>query len=268
MTIDSSRIALCCYSEKTNTGSIDLFTLNDLGSPSLLQQPAIYTKEFPADQTSHPYVSFTSDSSLIVVVRGTQLELYNIQTDDRVKHSALDDSDVAECVTVRERDIFIGVSSKKVIVFDLTLNKVKTIYLNETEHGGVPVDIAVCKDHLFICTAGRSRRAVKCNIEGSVEHEYKNQDPNLNVSGISVSTKLSLVFVSCDHSEAVAIVVYSLSEDHALFTFHVAADRYFLKIGLNDVNRVFTVAMVGEVEEYNKVSTSVIIDFIRVSTMF
>ncbi|PIK46430.1 hypothetical protein BSL78_16716 [Apostichopus japonicus] len=91
-------------------------------------------------------------------------------------------------------------------------------------------------------------------MEGSVEHEYKNQDPNLNVSGISVSTKLSLVFVSCDHSEAVAIVVYSLSEDHALFTFHVAADSYFLKIGLNDVNRVFTVAMVGEVGEYSKTS--------------
>ncbi|XP_071843344.1 uncharacterized protein [Apostichopus japonicus] len=249
MTVDSTKVAISGYNAGTRTSFIDLFALNipDSSSPFITR---FYSKEFKNPSRWRPrYVSFLDDSR-IVTVCGDQLDVFNIKTDDIHTHSDRLRDGKAICMTVREEEIFIGLISNEVIVFDFSLNKIKTITL-EGLVGDHPGDITVYRDNLFISTI--NSRAFRYNMEGVMLHEY-NTPGYSNACSITVSSEFGLVFVSYWDFPA-AVVVYSLSENHTLFSFRVINELLFLRIRINDVNRfMFTVSRQGTLTVYSTAS--------------
>ncbi|XP_071843379.1 uncharacterized protein [Apostichopus japonicus] len=236
MTVDSTKVAISGYNEDTRTSFIDLFALNipDSSSPFITR---FYSKEFKNHSRWRPrHVSFLDDSR-IVTVCDDQLDVFDIKTDDIPTHSDQLRDGEAKCMTVREGEIFIGLSSDEVIVFDFSLNKIKTITF-EGLGGDYPVDITVYGDNLFIST--NKFRAIRYNMEGVMLHEYNTPDYSYTRS-ITVSSEFGLVFVSCWLHAAAAVVVFSLSENHKLFTFRVI-DATLPRITINDVNRFMLTA--------------------------
>ncbi|XP_071842505.1 uncharacterized protein [Apostichopus japonicus] len=249
MTVDSTKVAVSGHNEDTRTSFIDLFALSipDSSSPFITR---FYSKEFknPSRWPSR-YVSFLDDSR-IVTVCGDQLEVFNIKTDDIPTHSDQLRDREAECMTVREEEIFIGLISNKVIVFDFSLNKIKTITL-EGLVGDNPKDITVYGDNLFISTL--NARAIRYNMEGVMLHEYNTTGYPYALS-ITVSSEFGLVFVSCWDDAVVSVVVFSLSENNKLFTFRVI-DELLNRIRINDVNRfMFTATRKGRLDVYSTAS--------------
>ncbi|XP_071842526.1 uncharacterized protein [Apostichopus japonicus] len=235
MTLDSTKVAVSGHNEDTRTSFIDLFALSipDSSSPFITR---FYSKEFKNPSRWRPrYVSFLDDSR-IVTVCGDQLEVFNIKTDDIPTYSDLLRDGEANCMTVREGEIFIGLSSNEVIVFDFSLNKIKTITL-EGLVGDYLTDITVYGDNLFI--SAYKGIAIRYNMEGVMLHEYITTGYSYAFS-ITVSSEFGLVFVSCRYLPA-GVVVYSLSENHKLFTFLVI-DEWLLRIRINDVNRFMFIA--------------------------
>ncbi|XP_071843341.1 uncharacterized protein [Apostichopus japonicus] len=251
MTVDSTKVAVSGYNEGTRTSFIDLFALNipDSSSPFITR---FYSKEFKDPSRWPPrYVSFLDDSR-IVTVCGDQLDVFNIKTDDIPTHSdRLRDRD-AICMTVREGEIFIGLfESNEVIVFDFSLNKIKTITLKGLV-GDNPEDITVYGDNLFICTI--NRRAIRYNMEGVMLHEYNTPPYYSRAYSITVSSEFGLVFVSCWDLPVDVVVVFSLSENHTLFFFRVI-DATLRRIRINDVNRfMFTTTRHGTLTVYSTAS--------------
>ncbi|XP_071842482.1 uncharacterized protein [Apostichopus japonicus] len=248
MTVDSTKVAVSGTNE--DTSFIDLFVLNipDSSSPFITR---FYSKEFknPSRWRPRRCVSFLDDSR-IVTVCDDQLDVFNIKTDDIPTYSDLLRDEPAKCMTIREEEIFIGLSSNKVIVFDFSLHKIKTITLEGLVRD-YPVDITVYGDNLFISTV--KYRAIRYNMEGVMLHEYNTPGYSLAYS-ITVSSEFGLVFVSCWSLPAVAVVVYSLSENHTLFTFRVIND-WLNRIRINDVNRfMFTATRRGTLRVYSTAS--------------
>ncbi|PIK47029.1 hypothetical protein BSL78_16119 [Apostichopus japonicus] len=248
MTVDSSRVAVCGYNEDTGTTSIDLFRFSypDSSSPLITR---FYSKEFK-DHSRWPHRSVSVlDDSRIVTVCGNQLNVYNIKTDD-IHSEQLPDKKAA-CMTVREGGIFIGLyESNKVIVFDFRLNQIKTITLRELKRNEWLVCITVCRDNLFISTSRRNAR--RYNMEGVLLQEYK--IPGSCACSITVSSDFGLVFVSCD-LPLPAVVVYSLSEGHTLFTSRVIDGDDLHRIRINNVNRnMFTTSKQGILSVYSTAS--------------
>ncbi|XP_071842509.1 uncharacterized protein [Apostichopus japonicus] len=247
MTLDSTKVAVSGHNEDTGTSFIDLFALNipDSSSPFITR---FYSKEFknPSRWPSR-CVSFLDDSR-IVTVCGDQLDVFNIKTDDLLTHSDLLRDRKAICMTIREEEIFIGLFSNEVIVFDFSLNKIKTITLEGSE-GEYPVDITVYGDNLFISTF--HGRAIRYNMEGVMFHEY-NTPGYLRAHSITVSSEFGLVFVLCGWLPVV-VVVYSLSENHTLFSFRVIDELF--RIRINYVNRfMFTTTERGTLNVYSTAS--------------
>ncbi|XP_071843394.1 uncharacterized protein [Apostichopus japonicus] len=249
MTLDSTKVAVSGNNEDTWTSFIDLFALNipDSSSPFITR---FYSKEFKNHSRWRPCCVSFLDDSRIVTVCGDQLDVFNIKTDDIPTHSDQLRDGTAECMTIREGEIFIGLyASNEVIVFDFSLNKIKTITLEGLE-GDYPVDITVYGDNLFISTS--NRQAFRYNMEGVMLHEY-NTSGYSSAFSITVSSEFGLVFVSCWLPVA-AVVVYSLSENHTLFTFRVI-DDLLKKIRINDVNRfMFTTTARGTLNVYSTAS--------------
>ncbi|XP_071842486.1 uncharacterized protein [Apostichopus japonicus] len=246
MTVDSTKVAVSGYNE--DTSFIDLFALNipDSSSPFITR---FYSKEFKNPSRWHRYVSFLDDSRIITVC-GDQLDVFNIKTDDIPTHSEQLRDREAICIFVREGEIFIGLSrSNEVIVFDFSFNKIKTITL-EGLVSHYPVDITVYGDNLFISTS--DRRAIRYNMEGVMLHEYNTPAGYSYAHSNTVSSEFGLVFVSC-WSPLAAVVVFSLSENHTLFTFRVI--NLFDRIRINDVNRfIFTATIEGILDVYSTAS--------------
>ncbi|XP_071842474.1 uncharacterized protein [Apostichopus japonicus] len=251
MTVDSSRVAVSGYNDNTRTTFIDLFALNipDSSSPFITR---FYSKEFKNHSRWRRYVSFLDDSR-IVTVCGDQLDVFNIKTDDIPTYSDQLRDEPASCMTVREGGIFIGLSrSNEVIVFDFSLNKIKTITL-EGLVGDYPVDITVCGDNLFISTF--HGRAIRYNMEGVMLLEY-NTSGYSRTNSITVSSEFGLVFVPCWSSFPVAatVFVYSLTENHTLLNFRVIIE-FVPRIRINDVNRfMFTTTDEGILNAYSTAS--------------
>ncbi|XP_071842518.1 uncharacterized protein [Apostichopus japonicus] len=245
MSVDSTKVAVSGYNE--DTSFIDLFALNipDSSSPFITR---FYSKEFKNPSRWRRCVSFLDDSR-IVTVCGDQLDVFNIKTDDIPTHSDQLRDGLTWCMTVREGEIFIGLSSNEVIVFDFSLHKIKAITLKGSEIYDHPVDITVYGDNLFICTV--IGRAIRYNMEGVMLHEYNTPD-HPSAGSITVSSEFGLVFVSCWLS--VAFVFYSLSENHTLFTLRVI-DELLNRIRINDVNRfMFTTTERGTLSVYSTAS--------------
>ncbi|XP_071841940.1 uncharacterized protein [Apostichopus japonicus] len=241
--VRGNKLAVCGYNnDRTETISfIDLFTLNDPDSSSPLMTQ-LCSKLFDLLRWP-PYrcVSFLDDSR-IVTVRDDLVQVYHIEADDiEPLHTVnlLHDKS-AKCITVREEEIFIGLDdSNEVIVFDFSLNEIKTITL-ERLVSDYPEDITVYGDNLFISTCRRSR-AIRYNMEGKIVHEYKSSRYSFACS-ITVS---GLVYILWDWLH---VVVYSLSDSQQLMSFDVdKSDR----IRIVDVNRLLTVHYTGEVREYS-----------------
>ncbi|XP_071842849.1 uncharacterized protein [Apostichopus japonicus] len=254
MKVDSSRVAFSGKSEDKGTTFIDLFTLNNPdSSPSLLIR--FYSKEFKNHSKWRPrHVSFLDDSRIVTVCEN-QLDVFNIKTDNLPTHSELLGNRVASCITVREREIFIGcLFSNEVIVFDFNLNKIKTITFKRLqEYYGSSADITVHGDDLFISIDNDS--ATRYNMDGVIVHKYKTPDYTLPYS-ITVSSEFGLVFLSCHFffHDVVVVVVYSLSEGHTLFTFRVT-DGFANRIRISSVNRsMFTVTEEGILGVYSTAS--------------
>ncbi|XP_071843371.1 uncharacterized protein [Apostichopus japonicus] len=252
ITVDSTKVAVSSYNKETGISFIDLFALNIPDSSSSFIT-RIYSKEFKNHLRSRPrrYVSFLDDSR-IVTVCGKQLDVFNIKTDDIPTHSDRLRDGTAECMTIREGEIFIGLlRSNKVIVFDFSLNKIKTITLEGIVSHNLD-DITVYGDNLFISTV--IGRAIRYNMEGVMLHEYGTPSYS-HTRSITVSSEFGLVFVSCWSSVTVSpVVVYSLSENHTLFSFQVI-DDLLLRIRINDVNRfMFTSIERGILRVYSTAS--------------
>ncbi|XP_071843390.1 uncharacterized protein [Apostichopus japonicus] len=250
MTVDSTKVAVTGYNKDlAGTSFIDLFALNipDSSSPVITR---FYSKEFKNPSRWRPrYVSFLDDSR-IVTVCGDQLDVFNIKTDDIPTHSDLLRYRTAKCMTIREGEMFIGLSSNEVIVFDFSLNKIKTITLEGLE-GDYPLDITVYGDNLFISTV--NDKAIRYNMEGVMLHEY-NTPVYLCAYSITVSSEFGLVFVSCWSIPLAVVVVCSLSENHTLFTFPVIGE-WLNRIRMNDVNRfMFTTTREGILSVYSTAS--------------
>ncbi|XP_071842465.1 uncharacterized protein [Apostichopus japonicus] len=247
MTVDSTKVAVSGNNEDTRITSIDLFALNipDSSSPFTTR---FYSKEFK-NPSRWPlrFVSFLDDSR-IVTVCGDQLDVFNIKTNDIPTHSEQLRDEPALCMTVREGEIFIGLSSNEVIVFDFSLNKIKTITLEGLER--YPVEITAYGDNLFICT--NNDRAIRYNMEGVMLHEYYTPDYS-HANSITVSSEFGLVLISYCFPVA-PVVVYSLSENHKLFTFRVI-NELMNRIRINDVNRfMFTTTEEGTLGVYSTAS--------------
>ncbi|XP_071843397.1 uncharacterized protein [Apostichopus japonicus] len=250
VTVDSTKIAVSGYNEVTGTSFIDLFALNipDSSTPFITR---FYSKEFKNPSRWRPRCVSFLDDSRIVTVCGDQLDVFNIKTDDIPTHSDLLRGGPANCMTVREGEIFIGLSPNEVIVFDFSLNKIKTITL-EGLVSDYPLDITVYGDNLFISTL-RNTRAIRYNMEGVMLHEYNTPDYPSAYS-ITVSSEFGLVFVSCWSLPVDAVVVYSLSENHTLFTFRVINES-LIRIRINDVNRLmFATTIEGILDVYSTAS--------------
>ncbi|XP_071842439.1 uncharacterized protein [Apostichopus japonicus] len=253
MTLDSTKVAVSGHNE--DTSFIDLFALNipDSSSPFITR---FYSKEFKNPSRWPPRcVSFLDDSRIITVC-DDQLDVFNIKTDDIPTHSDQLRDREANCMTVREGEIFIGLSSNEVIVFDFSLNKIKTITLKGFV-SDYPLDITVYGDNLFISTL--NARAIRYNMEGVMLHEYNTPSGYPSAHSITVSSEFGLVFVSCwYHTVSLhaddAVVVFSLSENHTLFTFRVI-DDWLPRIRINDVNRfMFTATIAGILTVYSTAS--------------
>ncbi|XP_071842517.1 uncharacterized protein [Apostichopus japonicus] len=253
MTVDSSRVAVSGYDDNTRTTFIDLFTIYNPDSSSPLIT-LVYSKDIKS-HSSHSrwptrYVSFLDDSSIVTVCEN-QLDVYNIKTDDMPTHSELLHHRKASCMTVREREIFIGlIFFGEVIVFDLSLNKIKTITLKGLERREWPEVITVYGDNLFISTG--YKKAIRCNLEGELIHQYKTPGYS-RADNITVSSEFGLVFVSW--SKLPAVVVYSLFEGHTLFTFRVI--DFLPRIRISNVNRLmfmFTTTHKGILSVYSTAS--------------
>ncbi|XP_071843403.1 uncharacterized protein [Apostichopus japonicus] len=250
MSVDSTKVAVSGYNQGTRTSFIDLLALNipDSSSPFITR---FYSKEFKNHSRWPPrrYVSFLDDSR-IVTVCGKQLDVLNIKTDDIPTHSDRLRDGEAKCMTIREEEIFIGLISNEVIVFDFSLNKIKTITLEGLE-GDHPEDITVYGDNLFISTD--DDRTIRYNMEGVMLHEYNTPDFQ-SASSITVSSEFGLVFVSCKYLH-IAVVVFSLSENHKLFTFRVIDEWSLDRIKINDVNRfMFITTRRGTLSVYSTAS--------------
>ncbi|XP_071843408.1 uncharacterized protein [Apostichopus japonicus] len=251
MTLDSTKVAISGYNEETRTSFIDLFALNipDSSSPFITR---FYSKEFknPSRWLPRRCVSFL-DVSRIVTVCGGQLDVFNIKTDDIPTHSDQLRDREAICMTVREGEIFIGLDySNEVIVFDFSLNEIKTITLEGLE-GSCPDYITVYGDNLFIYTV--NDRAFRHNMEGVMLHEYNTAAGYSYADSITVSSEFGLVFVSYWLPAPAVVVVYSLSENHTLFTFRVI--DVLPRIRINDVNRfMFTTTKRGTLSVYSTAS--------------
>ncbi|XP_071842511.1 uncharacterized protein [Apostichopus japonicus] len=248
MAVDSSRVAVCGYNKDTGTTFIDLFRFNYPDSSSTLIT-RFYSKEFK-DHLIWPHRSVSVlDDSRIVTVCGNQLNVFNIKTDDI--HSELLPDEKATCMTVREGGIFIGLyESSKVIAFDFSLNQIKKITLRELKRNECLVGITVCRDNLFISTSRRNAR--RYNMEGVLLQEYK--IPGSSACSITVCSDFGLVFVLCDLPLPVVVVVFSLTENHTLFTFRVI-DDLLNRIRINDVNRfMFTTSKQGILSVYSTAS--------------
>ncbi|PIK59588.1 hypothetical protein BSL78_03506 [Apostichopus japonicus] len=247
MAVRGNKLAVCVHNYRTNTQSfIDLFTLNDSDSSSPFMTQ-LFTKLLDHPRWP-PYrcVSFLDDSRIVTVYRDL-VQVYHIEADDSEPlHTVnlLHDTQ-AKCVTVREEEIFIGLDdSNEVIVFDFSLNKIKTITLKGLE-GDNPEDITVYGDNLFISTG--QCRAIRYNMEGNIVHEYKtpgySEAWSITVSG--------LVYILWDYLH---VVVYSLSDSQQLMSFDVDLST---RIRIVDVNRLLTVCrLTGKVREYSMVSTA------------
>ncbi|XP_071843349.1 uncharacterized protein [Apostichopus japonicus] len=248
MTVDSTKVAVSGYNEGTWTSFIDLFALNipDSSSPFITR---FYSKKFKNPSRWRRYVSFLDDSRTVTVC-GDQLDVFNIKTDDIPTHSDQLRDRKAECMTVREGEIFIGLSSNEVIVFDFSLHKIKTITL-EGLASDYPDDITVYGDNLFISTD--NDRFIRYNMEGVMLHEYNVPTGHLGGFSITVSSEFGLVFVS-HWSLPALVVVFSLSENHTLFTFRVIPELVN-RIRINDVKRfMLTITPVGTLRVYSTAS--------------
>ncbi|XP_071842484.1 uncharacterized protein [Apostichopus japonicus] len=248
MTVDSTKVAVSGYNKDRRTTFINLFALNIPDSSSQFIT-RFYYKEFKDHSTWRPrYVSFLDDSRIVTVC--DQLDVFNIKTDDIPTHSDQLRGGVASCMTVREQEIFIGLMSNKVIVFDFSLCKIKTIALEETV-SDYPLDITVYGDNLFIST--RNARANRYNMEGVMLHEYNTPDYPY-ADSITVSSQFGLVFVPCWPPLSAVIAVFSLSEGHILFIFR-ATDEFVNRIRINNVNRLmFTTTKEGIQNAYSTAS--------------
>ncbi|XP_071841959.1 uncharacterized protein [Apostichopus japonicus] len=198
------------------------------------------TKLFDRSRRRYRYVSILDDSH-IVTVYGDLVHVYHIEADDSEPlHTVnlLHDRE-AKCMTAREGEIFIGLSSNEVIVFDSSLKKIKTITLKGLDR--YPADITVYGDNLFIST-GQRRAITRYNMEGKIVHEYKSPGYS-SAWSITVS---GLVYILWDWLH---VVVYSLSDSQQLMSFDVDESN---RIRIVDVNRLLTVCMyTGEVREYS-----------------
>ncbi|PIK41999.1 hypothetical protein BSL78_21151 [Apostichopus japonicus] len=242
MAVRGNKLAVCGYNNRTSS-FIDLFTLNDPDSSSPLMTP-LFTKLFNHPRWPYRCVSFLDDSRIVTVCYAL-VQVYHIEADDseplhtfNLLHDGL-----AQFVTVREGEIFIGLYSNEVIVFDFSLNKIKTITLKGLEENDYPLDITVYGDNLFISTGHRiKKRAIRYNMEGNIVHEY-NTPGNSRALSITVS---GLVYILWGLFH---VVVYSLSDSQQLMSFDVD-DSY--RIRIVDVNRLLTVDIAtGEVREYS-----------------
>ncbi|XP_071842497.1 uncharacterized protein [Apostichopus japonicus] len=250
VTVDSTKVAVSGYNEVTGTSFIDLFAFN-IPNSSTQFITRFYSIEFKNPSRWRPRCVSFLDDARIVTVCGDQLDVFNIKTDDIPTHSDQLRNGPAKCMTVREGEIFIGLSPNEVIVFDFSLNKIKTITL-EGLVSDYPLDITVYGDNLFISTL-RNTRAIRYNMEGVMLHEYNTPDYPSAYS-ITVSSEFGLVFVSCWSLPVDAVVVYSLSENHTLFTFRVINES-LIRIRINDVNRfMFATTIEGILDVYSTAS--------------
>ncbi|PIK35056.1 hypothetical protein BSL78_28122 [Apostichopus japonicus] len=246
MAVHGNKLAVCGYNFSTHTSFIDLFTLTDPDSSSPLMTQ-LYTKLFDHPRWQHRYVSILDDSHIVYVYVDI-VQVYHIEADDSEPSHTVNllHNRSAQGVTVREGEIFIGLSSDEVIVFDFSLNEIKTITLKGLKRHpfSVHLDITVYGDNLFIYY---ERRAIRYNMEGKIVHEYKAPGYSHALS-ITVS---GLVYILWNHRH---VVVYSLSDSQQLMSFDVdESDR----IRIVDVNRLLTVRdYTGEVREYSMVSTA------------
>ncbi|PIK42001.1 hypothetical protein BSL78_21153 [Apostichopus japonicus] len=240
MAVRGNKLAVCGYNYRTDDtpSFIDLFTLNDSDSSSPLMTQ-LCTKLFDRSRWRYRYVSILDDSH-IVTVYGDLVHVYHIEADDSEPlHTVnlLHDREPSACS--REGEIFIGLSSNEVIVFDSSLKKIKTITLKGLDR--YPADITVYGDNLFIST-GQRRAITRYNMEGKIVHEYKSPGYS-SAWSITVS---GLVYILWDWLH---VVVYSLSDSQQLMSFDVDESN---RIRIVDVNRLLTVCMyTGEVREYS-----------------
>ncbi|XP_071841933.1 uncharacterized protein [Apostichopus japonicus] len=250
MAVRGNKLAVYGYNNRTDTQSfIDLFTLNDPDSSSPLMTQ-LYTKLFDHPRWQHRYVSILDDSHIVYVYVDI-VQVYHIEADDSEPSHTVNllQNRIAKCVTVREGEIFIGLSSDEVIVFDFSLNKIKTITLKGLKRHPffVHLDITVYGDNLFISTYYKirntfGRSAIRYNMEGKIVHEYKT--PGYSSAYSITVSGLVYVLWGCLH-----VVVYSLSDSQQLMSFDVDDST---RIRIVDVNRLLTVdRFTGEVREYS-----------------
>ncbi|XP_071822093.1 uncharacterized protein [Apostichopus japonicus] len=276
--LDTGRLAVAGYCNKTTCSFIDLFMLqldpDSKITPLLLTSEPFYYQEFTEFGSEWRVVCLLDDRLFLTCCKNT-IALYDSSNGGLVNQGKFNGE--ASCMTTRDGLVYVGlVMSNEVIVLDSRkLRKTRTITLTGIREDW-PWDITVSNNKLFICTAYGI--ALMCNSEGEIEQEYTHTQYR-RADSITVSEEKGLIFILWEGGEDRRVVVYSLSgghssisgghssisrghssisEGHILASFNVPTDSWRIRIN-NNINRLFVVTWdTGEVYEYH---TSEIITF-------
>ncbi|XP_071815175.1 uncharacterized protein [Apostichopus japonicus] len=265
--LDTGRLAVAGYNDKTNCSFIDLFMLkfdpDSQEKPLLLTSEPYYSEEFTEFGSSWRTVCLLDDGLFLTCCKDT-IALYDSSSNGgMVKQGKFNGE--AWCMTTRDGLVYVGLYSYKVIVLDARELRIKkTITLTGLEGDDCPDDITVSNNKLFICTVC-DRRAYMFNSEGEIEQEYTNTQYR-DARSITVSEEKGLIFILwMGGGMSSQVVVYSLSGGHSsisgghssisgghiLASFKVPDNSCRIRIN-NNINRLFLVTQAtGEVYEYH-----------------
>ncbi|XP_071822193.1 uncharacterized protein [Apostichopus japonicus] len=254
--LDTGRLAVAGYNDKTECSFIDLFMLqfdpDSQEKPSLLTSEPYYSEEFTEFGSELRSVCLLDDRLFLTCCNDT-IALYDSSNGGLVNRGKFNGE--AYCMTTRDGLVYVGLTSSEVIVLDARELRIKkTITLTGLEDRDYPWEITVSNNKLFICT-GRDDRALMCNSEGEIEQEYTHTQ--YSAWSITVSEENGLIFILWAGGEGSQVVVYSLSGGHSSISGgHILASfkgpGNFLGIRINNnINRLFLVTTTGEVHEYH-----------------
>ncbi|PIK38293.1 hypothetical protein BSL78_24873 [Apostichopus japonicus] len=213
--LDTRRLAVAGYNDKTKCSFIDLFMLqfdpDSQEKPLLLTSEPYYSEEFTEFGSEWRTVCLLDDRLFLTCCRNT-ISLYDSSNGGLVNQGKFKGK--ARCMTTRDGLVYVGLlGSNRVIVLDAReLRRKKTITLNGLERLDWPREIAVSNNKVFIC-AGWDR-ALMYNSKGEIEQEYTNTQYR-GAYSITVSEEKGLIFILWSEGGSSQVVVYSLSGGHS-----------------------------------------------------
>ncbi|KAJ8023432.1 hypothetical protein HOLleu_35878 [Holothuria leucospilota] len=214
----AGNIAVSGYAFRTNRTFIDIFSSPQKKFGIGTKPPLLYSREFVAVRGySWRYVCFLEEPNKIVT--GVDNTLDVIATDENKVLRSYEVNDIIRCVSVSEKNIFIGSLSGAVYVFDKVLNFLETIRLEGLQNvviEDVLQDMEVVPGRFFVCTHkcmplwDKNRKALAFRgTNGKELHTFTTQDAR----GVAASLEYGILCVLFSNR----LAVFSLSGYHCIF---------------------------------------------------